>query len=115
MLDSRRIKVRPPGSPLSSSKGCLIRSQTETFSKGYFIAFELLIDKTIKSDVEEWLGVDKVDVLANGEIKVNTQLPCDDMLVSKILSFGNKIKVIKPTHLKNLVLDMANQVINSYN
>lgn len=75
---------------------------------------ELLVDKTIKSDVEEWLGVDKVINLPNGEIKVNTPIPLDDVLVSKILSFGNKIKVLSPQSLKFSVLEKANQVIDLY-
>ncbi len=75
---------------------------------------ELLVDKTIKSDVEEWLGVDKVITMPNGEIKINTPIPLDDVLVSKILSFGNKIKVLSPQTLKNSVLEMANQVIKNY-
>ena len=45
-LESSRINVRLSRSPLSSSKGCLISPQTVAFSNGYFVAFELLIDKT---------------------------------------------------------------------
>ena len=75
---------------------------------------QLEIDKTIKSDVEEWLGVDKVKVMPNSDIKVNTTIPCDDVLVSKILSFGDKIKILSPQSLKNSVLDKAKQVINLY-
>ena len=74
----------------------------------------LKIDKTAKADVEEWLGVDKISKLKDGNIVANFNLPIDDILVGKILSFGNKVKVEEPKLLKKLVKTAAEEVIKLY-
>ena len=75
---------------------------------------ELLLDKSIKADVEEWLGVDKVFTKANGEIIANASLPIDEVVSSKILSYGNKVKVISPIKLKEMVISTAKAVSEMY-
>ena len=74
----------------------------------------LKIDKTAKADVEEWLGVDKISKLKDGNIVANFNLPIDDILVGKILSFGNKVKVEEPKLLKKLVKTAAEEVLKLY-
>ena len=74
----------------------------------------LAIDKTVKADVEEWLGVDKVYKLADGSYNATFNLPIDEVLVGKILSFGNKVKVLEPTTLKNKVLLAVKGVMDLY-
>ena len=75
---------------------------------------ELILDPSVKADVEEWLGVDKVFTKPNGEIVANASLPIDSTVSSKILSFGNKVKVIAPAKLKQMVIDTANAVSKMY-
>ena len=72
------------------------------------------IDNSIKSDVEEWLGVDKVYDLNNGVIRASANLPIDEVLASKILSFGKKIKVLSPTSLKKKIIEMAKEITENY-
>ncbi len=73
------------------------------------------VDKSIKADVEEWLGVDKVYKLADGTFNATFNLPIDEVLVGKILSFGNKVKVLEPTSLKKRVMLAAKGVVDLYN
>ena len=75
---------------------------------------ELVLDPTVKADVEEWLGVDKVFTKSNGEIIANANLPIDDTVSSKILSFGNKVKVVSPIKLKEMVIKTAKAVTELY-
>lgn len=74
---------------------------------------ELQIDKSVKADVEEWLGVDKIFTL-DGNFTAQATLPVNDWLVSKILAFGGKVKVVAPQNLKDLVLEKAKSVIDLY-
>ena len=74
---------------------------------------ELALDKSVKADVEEWLGVDKIYTL-NGKYMAQAVLPISDWLVSKILGFGGKVKVVAPQNLKDLVLEKAKSVIDLY-
>ena len=47
---------------------------------------DLLLDKSAKADVEEWLGVDKIFVSPSGKITATAKLPVNDYLTAKILS-----------------------------
>lgn len=76
---------------------------------------ELEISKTIKADVEEWLGIDNVYTLKDGKILASCELPLDNVLASKILSFGKNVTVLKPNSLKKAVKEMANDVAKLYN
>ncbi len=76
---------------------------------------ELEISKTIKADVEEWLGIDNVYTLKDGKILASCELPLDNVLASKILSFGKNVTVLKPNSLKKAVKEIANDVAKLYN
>lgn len=73
----------------------------------------LKIDKSVISDVEEWLGIETIESV-NGEFFANVMLPVDNGLVSKILGYGDGIKVVEPVHLKEKVLSKALAVVNLY-
>lgn len=75
---------------------------------------DLVLDKSVKPNVEEWLGVDKVHVSPSGKITASVRLPIDDYLTAKILSFGNKIKVESPKKLKDAVIKTAKSVEDLY-
>ena len=75
---------------------------------------ELILDPTVKADIEEWLGVDKVFTKANGEIIASASLPIDATVSSKILSYGNKVKVVAPLKLKEMVIQTAKAVTQLY-
>ncbi len=71
------------------------------------------IDKSVLSDVEEWLGIENVSLVGDKHIAEAT-LPYDDGLVSKIMSYGNGIKVISPADLKQKIKEKAKALINIY-
>ena len=78
------------------------------------IDVDLEIDSSVKADVEEWLGVDKVYVLPTGVIRASANLPKNNDLTAKILSFKNKVKVLSPNHLKKDVLDAVSDIQKLY-
>ena len=73
----------------------------------------LEIDKSVLSDVEEWLGIENVKN-ENGKFIANAMLPYDNGLVSKIISFGSGIKIITPEKLKNEVKNVATEIFKKY-
>ena len=73
----------------------------------------LEIDKTCLSDVEEWLGIENIELI-NGKHIANVKLPYDNGLVTKIMSFGSGIKIISPLSLINDVKNCANDIIKNY-
>lgn len=74
----------------------------------------LEIDKSVKAEVEEWLGVNGV-FSSGGKLIAEATVPVNNWLISKILSFGAKVKVLAPTHLKDSVLVSASEIFNTYN
>ena len=73
----------------------------------------LEINEKYLSDVEEWLGVENV-CLENGKHVARVKLPYDKGLVSKIMSYGDGIKVLEPVELKEEILRQANELIAIY-
>ena len=73
----------------------------------------LKVDKSVLSDVEEWLGIETIETI-NDEFYAKAKLPIDNGLVSKILGFGNGVKVVSPEILKNKVLSTAKEIVSAY-
>lgn len=73
----------------------------------------LQINKTIVSDIEEWLGVENVK-REDGNYIAKVSLPVDEGLINKLLSFGSGIKVLAPEKLKDKMLETVKQIINNY-
>lgn len=74
---------------------------------------ELEVDSSVVSDVEEWLGIENVEKTDKGFL-AKASLPFDDGLVSKLMSFGSGIKVIKPKELKEKIIGNAKNLLKLY-
>lgn len=70
----------------------------------------LEISRSALPDVEEWLGVDEVEPRRNG-FYAEINLPLDNGLVNKILSFGGGVKVVSPESLKAQVKEAALKIL----
>lgn len=73
----------------------------------------LEIDKKYLSDIEEWLGIENIKT-ENGKHVAYANLPNDDGLVSKIISYGIGVKVLSPIELKNKIKKYAEEIISNY-
>lgn len=74
---------------------------------------EMEFSDKIASDVEEWIGVENVKKI-NGINYADVELPYDNGLISKIMSFGNELKVLSP---KKLIIDVktcAEKICENY-
>ena len=74
---------------------------------------ELECDKGNKSELEEWLGIDRVTEKQDGTACASARFPIDGNLVSKILSFAGNVRVITPKKLKEQVAAAAKAVLKS--
>ena len=75
---------------------------------------KLEIDPSALPDVEEWLGVDCILRAPDGKVQAEVTLPADDGLIGKLLSFGQKVKVIYPQTIKDEVVKAAQKIVNTY-
>ena len=71
------------------------------------------IDKKCLSDVEEWLGIENI-ICKNDKYIAEVKLPYDNGLVSKIMSYGNGIKVVSPKELSNEIKKYAQDILDAY-
>ena len=74
---------------------------------------EFEVDKSILSDIQEWIGVNNVSIKKEKYL-ANAKLPFDEGLISKLMSYGNKIKIISPAKLRERILEVANQILKNY-
>ena len=90
----------------------------EVFAEWYqnisSVDLDIEIHESIRHDVEEWLGVGKVYNSSTGKIKESCKVPLSTDVTAKILSFGNKIKVLAPIELKKEVLKNAKKILKLY-
>ena len=71
------------------------------------------IDTAVRSDVEEWLGIENVKK-TDGRYIADVSLPFDDGLVSKIMSYGSGVRVLEPESLKEKIKTTALTVADKY-
>ncbi len=76
---------------------------------------DLEVDKSAKADVEEWLGVDAVYKTNGDKLYVSATLPYDGWLISRILGYGRKVRILSPDRLRQDVKTSATEVLNLYN
>ncbi len=76
-----------------------LKTPEELKNDAEFSDIVLKISPSVRSDVEDWLGVENI-FEQNGEVLAKFRLPQDNELKSKILSFGDKAEVLAPVELK---------------
>ena len=74
---------------------------------------EMEVRKSVLSDIEEWLGIENVRK-ENGKNIARAKLPFDDGLISKIISYGNGVKILSPEILKEKVVSAAEKIVKNY-
>ncbi len=74
---------------------------------------EMEVKKSVLSDVEEWLGIENVKT-ENGKNIARAKLPFDNGLVSKIISYGDGVKILSPDTLKEKVKLTAEKIAAIY-
>lgn len=71
------------------------------------------VDRSILSDVEEWLGIENVRETSEG-IRAEARLPLGKGLIAKILGFGKGIEVLSPLSLRKEVIAQLTELTERY-
>lgn len=74
----------------------------------------LSIQPSALTAVEEWVGIDKVARMGE-RYYASVEMPYDDVLINKILSFGSGVCVQKPLRLAQAVKQRCMDIVNNYN
>ncbi len=78
------------------------------------VKFLILDREKALPDLEEWLGIDNVREDSKGNLTANATLPCDEILISKILGFGGSIRVLQPQKVADAVRNKAETIFSLY-
>lgn len=73
----------------------------------------LELDPSVVSEAEEWLGVECVEKKGEKFI-ARAALPVNEVLVSRLLGFGGKVRVLSPTQLLHSVKRAAEEMARLY-
>ena len=74
--------------------------------RGYFVCRNNAL-----SACEEWLGINSVVKMGENYLARAT-LPYDEILINKILSFGDGVRVEKPQRLRLAVIERCKSIAN---
>ncbi len=78
------------------------------------IDLTISLEAEILAEVQEWLGEDSLIKKGTGYMAF-ASVPYDDFLINKLLTFGDKIKVIKPTKLIASFSKKLDKLLKYYN
>lgn len=83
------------------------------FENAELVHLRLSVEKSALPDVEEWLGMDSVQV-SEGEIRAEAELPGGEVLLSKLLAFGGRVRVLGPAPLAEELQERARALLRRY-
>ena len=83
------------------------------FGNTELIGVKLSVAQKAVPDVEEWLGVDNIRVEGN-EIFAEATLPAGEVLLSKLLSLGDGVRVLSPAPLAEELKQKAAELLKLY-
>lgn len=78
------------------------------------IHLELEIDKSLTYRVYGEFDESCISILPNGNYLIDTNLPENEWLYGYLLSFGDKLRIMSPSHIKNIVIDKMKKSIENY-
>lgn len=83
------------------------------FENAQLTEIRLLVTQKALPDVEEWLGMDNVREEKDGLIATAT-VPAGDVLLSRLLSLGDGIRILSPASLAEQVRERARNIFSLY-
>jgi len=87
--------------------------EKEWYTPENVVELELVFEKEMKSVVEEWF-VEEVKEGEDGRLWVHTLLPENNWLYGFLLSFGPRVEVMRPPHIRTILADLAEKIYEKY-
>jgi predicted DNA-binding transcriptional regulator YafY len=77
------------------------------------VSLQLIFEKEMESIVIDWFGSD-FQYGEDGRILINTFMPENNWLYGFILSFGDQVEVINPTHIRTIIKEISEKIYKKY-
>lgn len=70
----------------------------------------LKFPKEVAYRVYDEFDITQVEIQANGDLIISTEMPEDAWLIGYLLTFGTQVDIVEPTHLKNILAEQARKI-----
>ncbi len=77
------------------------------------VRLELIFEAEMTEIVEEFFGEEFIHS-ENGKFMINLEMPENNWLYGFLLSFGNKVEVVNPPHIRKIIAKTAEKMCNLY-
>ncbi|TCZ76673.1 YafY family transcriptional regulator [Paenibacillus albiflavus] len=74
----------------------------------------LRFHKRIRHIAEEWFGVEQLEQDSEGNYRIMIDYPEDNWLYGFILSFGQDVEVLQPSHIRDRIQAIAMNIVKIY-
>lgn len=78
------------------------------------VHLKLEIDKSLTYRVYDEFDESCISILPNGNYLIDTSFPENEWLYGYLLSFGNKLKIISPSSIKDVVIGKMKKSLENY-
>ena len=78
------------------------------------VHLKLEIDKSLTYRVYDEFDESCISILPNGNYLIATSFPENEWLYGYLLSFGNKLKIISPSSIKDVVIGKMKKSLENY-
>lgn len=78
------------------------------------VHLKLEIDKSLSYRVYDEFDVSCISVISDGKYLIDTYLPENEWLYGYLLSFGEKLRILYPSHVKEIVIDKMKRCLENY-
>ena len=84
--------------------------QLEITSKPIYTKIILRFPKEVAYRVYDEFDITQVEIQANGDLIVSTEMPEDAWLIGYLLTFGTQVDIIEPMYLKDVLAEQARKI-----
>lgn len=116
--DFRLFKLTRIGN-LETTENVFIPKDIESHSllteKGSnYIDLKLRFHPSCMNRLDDYFEMEKMIFQEDGYILVEVSYPEDEWVYSMILSFGDKVEILEPSHVKEIILERVKNILNKY-
>ncbi|MBK1813496.1 YafY family transcriptional regulator [Clostridium sp. YIM B02505] len=85
-----------------------------TEKESNYIDLKLKFHPSCMNRLDDYFEIEEMSLQEDGDILVAVSYPEDEWVYSMLLSFGDKVEIIEPSHIKEIILERVRNILNKY-
>ncbi|GKU27372.1 helix-turn-helix transcriptional regulator [Clostridium folliculivorans] len=78
------------------------------------IDLKLKFHPSCMNRLDDYFEMEEMSLQEDGYILVEVSYPEDEWVYSMILSFGDKVEILEPSHVKEIIIERVKNILNKY-